>query len=175
MSKTIPKEKGRRNRITGQLGEYLATAELARHDYIVTTFAGNVPDFDVLAVDRKLRSIAIQVKTIRGGSWQFNARAYLDISYKNEIQKIIGKKRLPNLDLIYIFVVLGKSYGQDDFYLIQRKAVREIIYKKYSQWLIEKKGRRPKNPESFHCGIEPKELIGYRDRWDLVARAIQSK
>jgi hypothetical protein len=44
-------------------------AELGRRGLIATPFAGNVPIFDLLAVDEKGRAIPIQVKTINGPSW----------------------------------------------------------------------------------------------------------
>jgi hypothetical protein len=31
-----------------------------------------------------------------------------------------------------------------------------------------KGGRRPKNPQSMHCAIWPKDLERFRDNWDLI-------
>lgn len=170
MRKEVSNAKGRRNKITGQIGEYLASAELARRGYVVTTFAGNVPEFDIIAVDDKLRSFPIQVKAIRGGSWQFDAREYIDITLHNNIQTIHGKKRLRHPDLIFIMVLIAGSYGEDKFYLVNKSRIRNIIFKKYSAWLKEKKGRRPKNPESFHCIIAPKDLAFFENNWGLIHR-----
>ena len=33
-------------------------------------------------------------------------------------------------------------------------------------------GRRPRNPESTHYAIWPKELEKYRDNWDLVSTSL---
>jgi hypothetical protein len=41
----------RSNHLTKQTGEYLVAAELSRRGYIATTFTGNVPDYDIVAVD----------------------------------------------------------------------------------------------------------------------------
>ena len=42
---------GRSKYLTKQAGEYLVAAELSRRGYIATTFTGNVPDYDIIAVD----------------------------------------------------------------------------------------------------------------------------
>ena len=57
---------GRGNRLVQQVGEYRATAELARRGYIATTLSGSVPDFDIIAVDENFRATPIQVKTMKG-------------------------------------------------------------------------------------------------------------
>ena len=44
---------GRSNQLTKQLGEYLVACELARRGFVVATFSGNIPDFDLIATDFK--------------------------------------------------------------------------------------------------------------------------
>jgi len=61
---------GRSNKLVGQAGEYLVAAELARRGLIATTFTGNVPDYDIIASSENGKCLLIQVKTIRGGSFQ---------------------------------------------------------------------------------------------------------
>jgi len=58
---------GRQIQLTKQAGEYLVCAELCRRGFLATAFAGNVPDFDVLAVDEVNVVRPIQVKAINGG------------------------------------------------------------------------------------------------------------
>ena len=41
---------GSANKLTGQVGEFLVCAELGRRGMFATPFAGNVPEFDVVAV-----------------------------------------------------------------------------------------------------------------------------
>ena len=57
---------GRSNQLIKQLGEYLVACELARRGFVVATFSGNIPDFDLIATDFKGVSYPIQVKTVRG-------------------------------------------------------------------------------------------------------------
>lgn len=47
--------------LAGQMGEALVVAELGRRGIVATSFAGNLPDIDLLAW-RKGRSLALQVK-----------------------------------------------------------------------------------------------------------------
>src|SRR6266536_3141879 len=75
---------GRSNYLTKQAGEYLVAAELSRRGYIATTFTGNVPDYDIIAVDDCGGHVVVQVKAIAGESWQFNAKNFAEpnaISY----------------------------------------------------------------------------------------------
>ncbi len=72
---------GRSNYLTKQAGEYLVAAELSRRGYIATTFTGNVPYYDIIAVDDSGGHAVVQVKAIAGASWQFNATDFADIIF----------------------------------------------------------------------------------------------
>ena len=63
---------GRRNQLTTQVGEYSVACELARSGYLVATFSGNVPDFDLIATDGRGHSLPVQAETATARSWQFN-------------------------------------------------------------------------------------------------------
>jgi hypothetical protein len=160
---------GRSMQLTKQVGEYLVCAELCRRGLIATTFAGNVPDFDVLAINEKLETIPIQVKTITKGAWQFDAKTFLEISISNGTQKVERKISLPNPDLICIFVRL-KEQNRDEFYIFRMKDLQEIIYEKYSKWLCKKKGKRPRKPSSTHCTVYPDDLKDYKNKWELITK-----
>ena len=76
-----------KNYLTGKLGESLVVAELARRHIVATAFSGNLPDMDILAyLDGA--SVAIQVKTWRGGGVQFDARRFLAIDQVGERQEV---------------------------------------------------------------------------------------
>jgi len=77
---------GRSLYLTKQAGEYSVAAELSRRGYIATTFTGNVPYYDIIAVDDSGGHAVVQVKAIAGKSWQFNAKDFADIVWK------VGKK-----------------------------------------------------------------------------------
>jgi hypothetical protein len=158
---------GRKNQLTKQIGEYLVAAELCRRGLIATTFTGNVPDFDIIATNEAFETIPIQVKTIRDGSWQLDANKFIIIEINDGVQRIIDKTRLSNPDLICIFVRLI-SQGDDEFYIFRLRDLQEIIFDGHSQYLEKHGGRRPKNPNSTHTGVNPKFLERFRDNWDII-------
>ena len=158
---------GRKNQLTKQIGEYLVAAELCRRGLIATTFTGNVPDFDIIATNEGFETIPIQVKTIRGGAWQLDARKFVDIEIDNGIQRVIDKTSLSNPDLICVFVRLI-SQVDDEFYIFRLKDIQEIIFEGYSQYLTRKKGARPKNPNSTHTALKPGDLKIFKNNWGLI-------
>ena len=160
---------GRNMQLTKMTGEYLVCAELCRKGLLATTFTGNVPEFDILATDKYLRTIPVQVKANAKGDWMLRADSFLDINYNEEerIQTIIGKKEFKNSKLIYIFVKLVDQ-GKDEFYILRLQDLQRIIFKSYKEYLKKHGGKRPKNPESKHKAILSKHLSNYRDNWKLL-------
>lgn len=70
---------------------------------------------------------------------------------------------MPNPDLVCILVLLGNG-EKDIFYVLQLRDLQEHFFEHY------KGGRRPRNPESMHCAIWPKDLEHFRDNWQLVEK-----
>lgn len=158
---------GRSMQLTKQIGEYLVVAELGRRGLIATTFTGNVPDFDILAIDEEYRTIPIQVKTIRGVSWQFDARSFLKIEMNNERQEVAGKTNLQYADFPCVFVKLI-GQGRDGFYVFRLRDLQDIIDATYRGNLQAKGGVRPRNPKSTHTAVWPEQLDRFKDKWDLI-------
>ena len=69
--------RGRNNQLTGQVAEHLVVAELGRRGPAATGFSGNIPTFDVLAVDENCRVVPIQVKASTGDNWPSDARTWM--------------------------------------------------------------------------------------------------
>ena len=160
---------GRKNQLTKQIGEYLVAAELCRRGLIATTFTGNVPDFDIIATDECFKTIPIQVKTIRGGSWQLDASKFviIDINHNTKFQRVIDRESLSNPELICVFVRLI-SQGDDEFYIFPLKKLQEIIFEVYSQNLAKKNGMRPNNYKSTHIALNPGDLKTFKNNWELI-------
>jgi len=158
---------GREMQLTKRVGEYLVCAELCRMGFTATTFAGNVPEFDILAINDKYQTKPIQVKAIKGGGWQFDVSKFLDISINDNIQMVNGKRQLQNPNLICVFVKLI-SQGKDEFYIFRLKDLQNIIFRNHDGWLRQHKGKRPRNPKSMHCAVSPTDLSKYRDNWELL-------
>ncbi len=110
---------GLANKLTGQIGEYLACAELGRRGLIATTFNGNVPEYDLLVCNSRLMTLPVQVKTSRGTSWPSKANKWLHIEFdEKEKQQInLGRREIEFPDLIYISISLGKAQSSDQFFI----------------------------------------------------------
>ncbi len=61
---------GRSNQLIKQIGEYLVACELARQGFLVATFSGNVPDFDLIATDSNGSSCPIQQECVPVRRWE---------------------------------------------------------------------------------------------------------
>lgn len=159
---------GRSNQLIKQLGEYLVACELARRGFVVATFSGNIPDFDLIATDFKGVSYPIQVKTVRGGGWQFSLTKFADISFDGPKQIIGNKKSLPIPQLLCVFVRAGENYGEDQFFVLEWSRVQDIVIANHKRWLNAHGGVRPRKPDSLHCAIVERDLHDYKDNWALI-------
>jgi hypothetical protein len=128
--------------------------------FIATPFAGNVPNFDLLVANEEGVAIPVQVKAINGPSWQFNAATFLDIETIDGAQIVRGPKSTPNPGLVCVLVLLLGA-GKDEFYTLTFKDLQDHFASAY------KGGRRPRNPESTHCAVWPKELQTFRN-WNAL-------
>lgn len=155
---------GRSNQLTRQIGEHLVVAELGRMGIIASPFAGNVPQFDLLASTPDGKAFPIQVKAINGPSWQFNAFAFLRLDIKGDRQTVLGLRRDLDRSIVCVLVLLV-SPGRDVFYTLTTGELQRLIRRNY------KGGRRPKNPKSTHCALWPKHLAGY-EGWSALRRVL---
>jgi len=159
---------GRSNQLTKQIGEYLVACELARRGLLVATFSGNVPDFDLIATDFKGSSCPIQVKTIKGGSWQFSIDKFAEITFHGNKQLVGNSKPLSIPDLVCVFVVAAENYGEDQFFVLEWSKVQNIIITNHISWLDSHGGVRPRKPDSLHCAIVQSDLQPYKDNWSII-------
>ena len=115
---------GRQKQLIKQVGEYLVAAELCRRELIATSFTGNVPIFDILAITSEDKMKTIQVKaTTTNGGWNLDAVDFLDFEpLTDSSQYIKGIRNLSNNNTIFCFVKLG-SFGKE----IGRASCRERV------------------------------------------------
>lgn len=159
---------GRSNQLIKQIGEYLVACELARQGFLVATFSGNVPDFDLIATDFKGSSCPIQVKAIKGGAWQFSIDKFVNITFDGNKQIIGERKPLPIPQLVCVFVIAAEKYGEDQFFILEWSKVQDILIEKYTRWLDSHGGVRPRKPDSLHCSIVQSDLRDYKDNWSMI-------
>lgn len=152
---------GRNMQLTKQIGENLVVAELGRRKFIATTFAGNVPAFDILAAGENGKTFPLQVKAIQGASWQFDIRTFLQVELVGDTQIVLGKNTATSGKLICVFVKITEG-GEDEFYLFYWSFLQDYFLRTY------KGGKRPRNPGSFHCAIWPKDLQLFKNNWRIL-------
>jgi hypothetical protein len=158
----LDKRKGKKNQLTRQIGEHLVVAELGKRGYISTPFAGNVTDFDLIAVSPKGKAFPIQVKAIQGSSWQFDIDKFLQIELSGDTQQVKGKAASVNRKLICIFVQIEPQ--PDTFFIFNWGNLQDHFFATY------KSRRRPKNPKSLHCAVWPKDLQRFKDNWQILPK-----
>ena len=156
--------------ISKQIGENLTVAKLGEQGFIATAFAGNVPDFDVLAYDNKSgKKFSIQVKAVRGGSISYSdAQDFIVIKKRGKTQSVTGINKELDKNLICVFVWIGKELCDSRFYILKQGDLARIIHDNYSAYLREKGGVRPRNPGSTHVAVAEEHFKKYKDNWKCL-------
>ena len=117
---------GRQFQLTKQVGEYLVDAELSRRGLLTATFAGNVPDYDIVATGGRGQTALVQVKAIAGRTWQFDIRTFVDVRCTAGSQTMGQPTPPPAGDLICVFVRLH-TYGADRFYVLRWPELQRVL------------------------------------------------
>jgi hypothetical protein len=161
---------GRGNYLTKQTGEYLVAAELSRRGYIATTFTGNVPHYDIVAVDESGGHVLVQVKAIAGNSWQFNVDAFAPVTFDGERQVIGRRVREPYRGLVCVLVQLRPlgSTARDHYYVLPWRELCRAVVAHHRRFLRSHGGIRPRKPMSLHTALSPTEVAEWEDRWDIL-------
>ena len=169
-------QKGINNKLAGQIGEYLVCAELGKRGYIATSFTGNVPEFDLIVANDKLKTIPIQVKTSRSANWPTRANLWIDIEIDDKNKKQIdnGNSIISNPDLIYICVALAdiEKDERDRFFILKKSDIQKIASKNYRDWMNPKQWKRPRNYKSLDNRYYIKDLLEYENNWQLIEEEI---
>jgi hypothetical protein len=155
---------GRSIQITKQIGEYLVASELGRFGLVAATFAGSIPDYDIIATDSAFRSVPVQVKTINGTSWQFDIRRFVDVRLDGQKQ-VIGQPVPVADNIVCVMLALSREYGKDRFYVLSLKALQELLVAGHRSYLEKHGGVRPARFDSFHCAIKEQQLAAFKDAW----------
>jgi hypothetical protein len=155
-----------KTQLAGQIGESLVVAELGRRNIVATAFAGNVPDIDLLAYANDT-TLHLQIKAWRTGSIHFNAARYMHIAFDGDKQTVRGLDQTIDAKLIYVFVKIGKSAGQDRFFILLQFQLQRINDDNHCTFLDKHNGVRPRNPKSTHVSVEMSFLKVFENNWAL--------
>ena len=167
---------GKSNKLTGQIGEHLVSAMLGTMGYYASPYSGNVPGFDITAVDSKtLRSFPIQVKTSNGGAL---VHSTIDKWVEHRIEKDnyqhIGKLlKLQNPNMIWIMVSLRNNELKTARYFIcKEKNIQKKIVGNYTDFMKKHDFRRPRGGASTHAGLNIIDLEEFEDNWTILKKSI---
>ena len=150
MSKPNPQQVAR-------AGEHFVAAELHRRGAYAVTFAGNMPEIDILASDlNQTRTVAVQVKTKRTGTWQTTIREWT--------------ARVPEVaeSRFWVFVDIHKDDRPPEYFIVPERWIQEDIQQHHEAYLERHGGQRAKTPASRHHAIRKNRVEEWRDRWELL-------
>jgi hypothetical protein len=157
---TLPKQLVPRptSQQVARAGEYLVAAELHRRGAYAVTFAGSMPRIDLLPSNAGLtRTVMIQVKTRRSGTWQASTRAG------------IPRQAVPEEQRFWVFVDLRKNPLEPPaFYIVHEWWIQNDIHEAHQAYLKRAGGARKSSPESTHHAIQLRWIGDSRDRWDRL-------
>ncbi len=166
---------GRGNYLTKQTGEYLVAAELSRRGYIATTFTGNVPEYDIVAVDEAGGHALVQVKTITTDNLQIsNVQHFADIVFHGHRQVVRAARPSPYPALFFVLVRLAPPAGgqRDRFFILPWKDLALAFTDHHREFLDGCGGIRPKNWKSLHAALDLSKLSQYEGAWDALKERV---
>jgi hypothetical protein len=115
------------------------------------------------------RSIPVRVKTISQGMWQSTASNFMDITISSDgIQTVHRRKPPADADLVCVMVKLDENA----FFILTLGDLHGVVCTSHERWLADHGGRRPRKPESMHCGIDREDLSPWEDNWELVRKRL---
>ncbi len=166
---------GRGNYLTKQAGEYIVAAELSRRGFVATTFTGNVPSYDIVAVDDHGGHALVQVKAIAADSWQFTVTQFADVVLEGSKQIVRGPLPAPYPHLICVMVQVAPadSRRRDRFYILPWQKLARIVTDGHEKFLAKHGGVRPRRPTSLHTAVKPAALARWENRWDVLQKRVR--
>ena len=164
--------RGRGNKLTPAVGEFLVAAELCRRNLIATPFSGNVPHYDIIASGEYGGHLAVQVKTINRGNWQFTISTFAEVEQDGELQKLGKPLAEPYPGLGFVMVVLGSGRERDRFFILTWQQLRDAVVDGYRTYLNRHDGIRPRRPDSLHVSLSVDQIEAYEDQWDTLLNLI---
>jgi hypothetical protein len=138
-------------------GEHYVAAEIHRRGGYASTFAGNMPDIDILACDsERTRVVLVQVKTkgAKSKRWQ------------SSIDR--GHARSPEPESLRFWALVDLRSSPPDVYVIPEWWIENDIYESHRAYLAKRGGRRARNPDSKHHAITVARVAEWRGRWELL-------
>lgn len=140
---------------TAERGRHVVTQELQDRGLSVTELRrGNLSLLEVRRPGES-RRVHIRVKTRTSGTWQ------------GSIRDGDPDPPAPRPDSYWIFVELEKG-SRPGFFIVPDQWMRRNIYEAHQKYLARHGGARAVTADSTHHAIEPRRIMQWRNRWDLI-------
>lgn len=116
-----------------------------------------MPEIDILASNvEQTRTVAIQVKTKRSGTWQTTFKEWTTRTTD------VAETRF------WVFVDLHKTDAPPDYFIVPEAWIHADIDRVYSDYLKRHGGQRPTTPGSKHHAIRLVRIEQFRNQWELL-------
>jgi hypothetical protein len=163
---------GKRNKLTGQIGEHLVSAKLGTMGYYAAPYSGNVPGFDIIAVNSEtLRTYPVQVKTSNGGALVHSVihkwvEHHVDENNYQHLGKLL---KLPNPDIIWIMVQIKDSEINSARYFVCTEAeIQNRMVERYKRFMEKHNYKRPGGGASPQAILSVKDMLYLEDNWEVL-------
>lgn len=163
---------GSSNKLTGQIGEHLVAAILGTKGFYASPYSGNVPGFDITAVNANtLESFPIQVKTSNGGSIiRTRIEKWVNFSIDKDNRQILGAPLpLDHPDLVWVAVLIKDAdIKTSRFFVATEKEIQDVLIRHYQRFLDQHDGKRPRNHKTTQTMLTIDDLIDFEDNWSIL-------
>lgn len=163
---------GKSNKLTGQIGEHLVSAMLGTMGYYASPYSGNVPGFDITAVDSKtLRSFPVQVKTSNGGALIHSViNKWVEHRIgKNNYQHLGNMLKLPNPNMIWVMVrIKNNELSTARYFICTEEQVQVKIVKHFKDFMEKHNYRRPGGGASTQAILNLNDMEEFEDNWSIL-------
>jgi hypothetical protein len=163
---------GKSNKLTGQIGEHLVSAILGTMGYYASPYSGNVPGFDITAVDSEtLQSFPIQVKTSNGGALVHSViNKWVEHRIEKDNYQYIGDKlKLKKPDMIWVMVKLeNNDLSSARYFICTEEQVQAKIIERFKQFMEKHNYRRPGGGASTQAILNLKDVLEFEDNWEIL-------
>jgi hypothetical protein len=143
------------NQSTAERGRRAVSQELERRG--VTTSEVRRGNLSLLEIRRPSdrQRVHLRVKTRTSGSWQ------------GSIRDADPDPPAPHPDTYWVFVEL-EDPRRPGFFIVPDQWMRKDIHEAHQKYLQRHGGTRAESADSLHHSIEPKRILQWRNRWDLI-------
>lgn len=162
---------GTSNKLTGQIGEHLVAAKLGCLGFYASPYAGNVPNFDITAVNSEnLKTFPVQVKTSNANTLvhsQIDKWVEHSID-ENNVQSLGSPLELSHPQVIWVVVQLqNRDISNARYFICHAHQIQNEIIKRYRDFMERHDFRRPHGGGSKQEILTLKEMEKFEDNWSI--------